>query len=270
MRENSKILLLKQINEEAKKASHKQYSKMQLQNLKQEKKIVFMDNYIVDVTEYIEHHLGGQINLIETLNHDVSRYLDATSSINADFNPHDHLVSTYQHILDKMVIGVVEDNSGLIINSKNENQVIEDLMSIISTRDLSKETKEFKFSPVNKYPNHSFSRFIPGCEFIGKHFAVKISLNKVSSVPLNKTRYYSVCLCLNTLIKEKHWIILKNVERIAQNQEIISPNLTDEEIKSDCLELYVKKYNFTGALSLHLHELNPHSEELIIRGPIVY
>ncbi len=175
MRENNKILLLKQINDEGKNASHKQYTKMQLQKLKQEKKIVFMDNYIVDVTEYIEHHPGGQINLIETLNHDVSRYLDATSSINPDFDPHDHLISTYQHILDKMVIGVVQDNSGLIIDSKNENQVIDDLMSLISTRDISKDTKEFKFSSVNKYPNYSFTRFIPGCEFIAKHFAVKMS-----------------------------------------------------------------------------------------------
>jgi len=64
--------------------------------------------------------------------------------------------------------------------------------------------------------------------------------------------------------------ILKNLERIAQKEEIVSPNLSDEEIKSDCLELYIKKYDFERAMSKYLHELSPHSEELIIRGPIVF
>jgi len=174
LRENNKVTLLNEINQEGKKASYKSYTRKELQNLKDTKKLVFMDNYIVDVTDYIEHHPGGQIQLLETINHDISRYLDGTCAINPDFDPHQHLISTRRHIYDKMVIGVVEDNCGLIYSSNNENMMVNENMSLISTRDITKDTKEFRFSPINKYPNYSFSRFLPGCEFIGKHFAVSI------------------------------------------------------------------------------------------------
>jgi hypothetical protein len=76
-------------------------------------------------------------------------------------------------------------------------------------------------------------------------------------------------LSLNETIKKKHLILLSNIERIFQKKELVSPNISNEELMSDCLELYIKKYDFEGGMSRYLHQLSPNSEEVIIRGPIV-
>ena len=241
------------------------FSKDELLNLKKQRKIVFFDNYIIDVTDFIEFHPGGQIHLIETLNHDVSRYLDATAAINPSFDPRSHMVSTYQHIFDTMIIGQIMNNSNLIVNS----EIIDEKFNPVSSRKIAKDTNEFRYGLISKNPNIRFSRFLQGYQWVGRHFAVIKILIKVSSVSLNKTRYYSICLCLNEIVYEKHRIILSNIIKLENNEPIVSPYLNEEEIISDSLELYIKKYNFEGGLSKFLHEQNKDSENIIARGPLV-
>ena len=51
---------------------------------------------------------------------------------------------------------------------------------------------------------------------------------------------------------------------------LISPDLKADEMTSDSLELYVKKYDFEGGLSKFLHDQIPNKDEIIARGPLVY
>ena len=175
LKEKHKILLIKQLDQEFKSNNVKIYSHLELSKLKKSRKIVFFDNYIIDVTDFIEHHPGGQIHLIETINQDVSRYLDATAAINPSFDPRSHLVSTYQHIFDSMIIGQFQDNSGLIIKSNKNSDIIDHELSLMSKRKIAKDTYEFKFQFKTKSQDIIFSRFLPGFEWMGRHFAVMIN-----------------------------------------------------------------------------------------------
>jgi len=108
--------------------------------------------------------------------------------------------------------------------------------------------------------NINFSRFLKGYDWIGRHFAV-------SSVSLNKTRYYSICLCLNNQIRLMLFELLNNITKLESKLEIISPELKADDLLSKNLEIYVKKYEFPNGLSKYLHDcLNPN--DLIAKGPI--
>ena len=71
------------------------------------------------------------------------------------------------------------------------------------------------------------------------------------------------------MLIEKHKILIDNVEKLAKGEAIVSANLKADEITSDSLELYVKKYPFEGGLSKYLHEVSTKTEKFIIRGPVV-
>jgi len=176
VKENNKILNFKDIFKDNKSKNIKVYSRSELEELKKEKKIVFLDNYIIDVTEFIENHPGGQVHLIENINHDVSRYLYGITSINSSFQPHYHSVRTYKHIFKNMIIGVLREESGLITNMKKESEVIDTELMLISSRYIAKDISEFKFSFKNQFPNVTFTRFIHGYKWVGRHIAVIINL----------------------------------------------------------------------------------------------
>jgi hypothetical protein len=54
-----------------------------------------------------------------------------------------------------------------------------------------------------------------------------------------------------------------------KKESIISPDLKADEVFSDSLELYIKKYNVEGGLSKYLHEVETQKEEIVAKGPIV-
>ena len=60
-----------------------------------------------------------------------------------------------------------------------------------------------------------------------------------------------------------------NIQRLENNEKIISPNLKGDELISDTLEIYVKKYEFQNGLSKHIHEINSSEEGILAKGPIV-
>ena len=62
---------------------------------------------------------------------------------------------------------------------------------------------------------------------------------------------------------------MQNVKRIENQEKIISADLKADELFSDSIEVYVKKYEFKNGLSKHLHETNENTEGLLAKGPIV-
>jgi len=117
------------------------------------------------------------------------------------------------------------------------------------------------------FPNQSFkfARFLKGTNWIAKHFSI-------TSKKLGKTRYYSVCLCLNQIMYAKHKMLLDNIRKREENDSTLgNPKIDKEEMYSSCLELFVKKYDFEGALSKYLHAYDTQSanhEDIFVIGPI--
>ena len=224
-----------------------------------------------DVGDFIESHPGGAHLLIKNLYQDIGRYVTGTQAFSKNFKPHPHNYLTHKHIIMQLAYGEIKDNHNIVSSSsKNqsiENQKINSLCDYISEKDcmLSNKTMivenvcEFQFT----FPQYDFSRILPNIYWIGRHFSV-------SSKKLNKTRYYSLSLCLNPFMKMKHKGLVNNIYKLENHEELDELTLTEQEMKSNYLCLYIKKYNFKNGLSKHIHNLPEKSQtDLIIRGPNV-
>lgn len=172
-KENYKIIHIKNLNIMQKNKILQVYSRQNIEEIKNKIKIAFLDNYIVDITDFIAYHPGGQINLLEATNYDISRYLSATAAINSNFEPNSHKLSTYQHIFEKMIIGVFSDDNKLVMYKQVTEYVEDEEVYLSQTRKIAKSTNEFKFTLKNKNSNYNFSRFLPGYDWVGRHYAVK-------------------------------------------------------------------------------------------------
>jgi len=212
--------------------------------------------------------------------------LSGTEPINTSFPSNNHLLSTYEYILKSLVIGQIDErnklvnpqihkqdvsNNGTISklevgNTNGDNLLVpqstnclDEEVVLTNIRTLSKDTAEFRFRIKNGTFN--FARFLHGCDWAGRHFAVTSSHS-------NKTRYYSVCLCLNELIATRHQLLLNNIQKLESNQSIVEPNLKADEMSDNTLEFYIKKYEQRQGLSKFIHELKTNDEGIIVRGPI--
>ena len=94
------------------------YSKKELKNLDFD--YVLYDNNIVDVTDFINHHPGGEIQLIESLKQDITRYITGSVAINGNFTPHKHSFLTNRHILTKMTVGLLQEDHNLILDTREK------------------------------------------------------------------------------------------------------------------------------------------------------
>jgi|LauGreDrversion4_2_1035121.scaffolds.fasta_scaffold450118_2 hypothetical protein len=84
---------------------------------------------------------------------------------------------------------------------------------------------------------------------------------------MNKSRLYSVCLCLNDEIIRVQEILLENLN-LLENKEDTKEIPIDVIRQPKYLEIYLKKYNFKDALSNYITS-SEKVEDLSIKGPIV-
>jgi len=146
-------------------------------------------------------------------------------------------------------------------------------------REIAYQTYELSFKPSLKDKNisYKYSRRLKGFSWIGKHFSI-------TSKSLNKTRFYSICLCLNDYLYNLHLKLLENVTKRSVEESLGGYDLhnvafqNDNKSLFDTLELYIKQYNFNNALSNLLTNYKVQSEfdqstyfegDLIINGPLV-
>lgn len=266
--------------EEIKKLNHEKRKPIitleQLNAQKSRRKFVLFENYVCDVTDFIDHHPGGAMIIEDNLYADVGRYLTGTQAYNKHFNNYDHYLMTHKHLIDQMTFAEIKDKHNLLVvgpsvgnpsevlgyKDQIENYINADNVVISEKREIAKHVCEFKIGGIQKTV---FARFLPGVFWMGRHFSV-------SSSRLNKTRYYSICLSLDEVIKKKHLALLNNIFYLEKKEaeKIVDTLLKEDEKTSENLHLYIKEYPSKKALSSHIHNhpLNTQSD-LIIRGPCV-
>jgi ferredoxin-NADP reductase len=122
---------------------------------------------------------------------------------------------------------------------------------------IAKDIYEYKFR-LSQEKDLKLTKYLPGIHWIGRHFSV-------SSKKLNKTRYYSICLSLNTFYQEKLLLLIAD----SKQNEMNDLKISKDEIFSDSFSIYSKHYPTKEALSHHLNTLTERSEsDLIIKGPL--
>ncbi len=166
------------------------FSREEIHEIKIKKKIVFFDNYIVDVEKFIDYHPGGKIHLIQNLGSDVSRFLCGSLSVNSHFEPHYHSLSAHKHLLENLVVGVFRENSGIIVTTDSKDVIVSpntkteflnlqffDLPVVwISSRIINVHVSEIRFTLKRNLQNYRFNRFLPGYTWTGRHYSVRIKL----------------------------------------------------------------------------------------------
>lgn len=108
-----------------------------------------------------------------------------------------------------------------------------------------------------------FALSIAGINWLRRHF-------EISSRDWNKTRFYSLCLCLHDEIQQKINLLLSNITILENKGKIISPKLNDNEYYEKIISFYVKDYDIPEGLSYCLNNLPAGTSSSVnIRGPIV-
>lgn len=274
-------------------SKYKIFSFKDLKNYKKQNpqiKYVLFENFIIDVTEFSTIHPGGN-NLIDSnLFTDIGRYITGTQAFSNDIKSYDHSSQTFIYIIEKLIIGILDENHNYIkqlgtdynkssrmsINqndlSENENKKLvtkntdsefyffEENMNFIEKNNIAEDTDQIVFYSEN----YKFAKFLSGIKWMGRHMSV-------NSDKLNKTRYYSICLCLSPYMKDKMNLILNNLKSLENNINIrksLIQTETEKENFSNNFYVYLKKYDFKNCLSKEIHEMK-HDDKILIRGPLV-
>jgi hypothetical protein len=217
-------------------------------NERKNKKFVIYDNYLLDVSNYIETHPGGRNLISDNLYNDVGRYMTGTQAYSANFHAWDHNYSTHCYAIKNLAYAELVNDSNIIQTKNSTNHVLNHSFKIDDKREIAQNIYEYRIS-TNEL---SFARFLTGHTWIGKHFTV-------TSKELNKTRYYTTCLALDDKLKDKHMNLLRSIKEEVAVTEVINKT-------SNYLNIYAKRYNYPKTLS---NQLYTSQEEFIFRGPMV-
>jgi hypothetical protein len=245
----------------------------QLNDEKKKKKYVLYENYVIDVSSYMKYHPGGSNMIEENLYSDMGRYLTGTQAYNKNVKPYSHNFTTIRYLLNNLNYGELKDDHRIIKISSDGNDGrlvdytsvnINEIYPLLSARrEIAENFYEYQFKFKG---NFKFSRLLPKLSWMSRHFSL-------SSKTLNKTRYYSLCLCLDPLIYKRHIELLDNLKHLKNNKNNLLQNLilNEDELISDYLSLYIKRYKFEGTLSDNIFSFSPKNQiDLIIKGPMVY
>ena len=230
----------------------------QISEEKSKKKFVMYENLLCDVTKYAEDHPGGKNMIKENFFSDISRYIIGNQGYSSKVSAYDHNFQTCEYAIKNLAYAIFLDDHKIVLK-KDTTAYLNHDMVFESKIEIAENSSQLNFS----HEGFKFPIFLPGTNWNGRHFAV-------SSIELNKTRYYSLCLCMNTIVQDKIKILFENIKNLENQESIKDCSINPSELYSDNFSLYVKSYNFPKGLAKYLHSIKPKSTSGInIRGPIV-
>ncbi len=257
-RNKHKVDLVTKTFEEKNNSEIKNYTLKQILDEKYKTKFVLYENLLLDVTKYAEDHPGGKNLIKDNLYLDVSRYITGNQAYSTTISAYDHNVQTYIYAINSLAYAKFTDDHRIVQQNNKTAYMNHDMIFEFKTSAADSTCQLLFSNGAFKFPI-----FLPGLNWVGRHFAI-------SSTELDKTRYYSLCLCLNTKIQERANMLFENIKSLEENHEIKILSIKDTELYSNNISFYIKSYNYERSLSLYLHNLKQASSSQInIRGPIV-
>lgn len=234
------------------------YNLKQIFDDKHKLKFVLYENLILDVSKYADDHPGGRNLIKDNFFSDISRYIVGNQGYSSKVSAYDHNLQTCVYAIKSLAYAkFIDDHRIVQINNKTtflNNEMIFEYKHMIA---------ESTYQLVFSHKSFQFPIFLPGISWFGRHFAV-------SSSELNKTRYYSLCLCMGKKMFDRANGLFKNIENLENKKPIDKQIIKETELYSNEISLFVKCYNFNNALSKYLNNrTNNTSSKINIRGPIV-
>ena len=147
------------------------------------RKLVILDEFVLDVYDYIDWHPGGKFLLSHNIGRDVSKFFHGGYSL--ENNLGSRPAPGYKHSnLARQVV-----NKLIIAQFQKERIVQSTLCHLVENEShlLNKTTKVLYLHSLNSESVPNFKAFYPGLSSLGKHFLVRtLTGNKPA-------RHYTVC-----------------------------------------------------------------------------
>jgi hypothetical protein len=270
-KEKNKVQIISNVFKESENLKIPIYAIQQVITEKKIKKFVIYENLLLDIEKYIEEHPGGRNILSNNLYQDISRYITGNQAFSTKISAYNHNVETHIFSIKNISYAMIKDQHKIILNMNGNSTYINNPMNFLNKITFADSTGKISFEKNG----FIFANFIKGFQWCGRHFSI-------SSITLNKIRYYSICICLNELPQKKFRQLLNNLILLEENNKIEDIKIEENERYTNQISFYIKSYNYPKALSQHINSIsknnisknenqneNYYNNEFIIRGPIV-
>ena len=117
----------------------------ELMNERKNKKFVIYENYLLDVSTYIETHPGGRNLLSDNLYGDVGRYMTGNQAYSSNFHAYDHNYATYIYALKKLAYGELVNDSNIVQTHNSINYFLNASFQIANKREIAQNIFEYRF-----------------------------------------------------------------------------------------------------------------------------
>ncbi|CAG9330475.1 unnamed protein product [Blepharisma stoltei] len=209
---------------------------------------VFLDEYVLDISGFMQNHPGGAYMLKDVIGEDVGKYINGCSSIGDGTFPYEHSQMA-KNLAYSLVVGNIAKNCNIIKPIEGDTIDWSMTWEIVRKHNISQSTVCVELRS-NAYEVREKPK---GLEWMGKHFQVeaKIGLNVVR-------RYYS-------LVSANLYSWKKQIEAEGIKCEFNAAQY-NESSTIGSLKLYIKHYP-DGKMSDFIYNLDSNST-IKIKGPL--
>lgn len=164
--------------------------------------LVIIDNIVLDVHNYLDHHPGGKFLLKKNVGRDISKFFYGGYQMINDkpaFSAHAHSYHAMK-VAKSMLLGFLSEHPANLVETVIINR------NAVNAADFS-----FCFQTVDKKANPGFRHWHSDLSMLGKHYLV------LNSAHPGVKRHYTICNVLNPLLNKA---VLSAVDNALNSKQV--------------------------------------------------
>lgn len=205
--------------------------------IKSGKRLVVLDNLVLDLGRFSMIHPGGKFALERTIGRDLSKFFYGGFHILSELGsqpPHAHSIKALE-IAKGMVVAKV---------AGEESSAKKVVCRIAKKTKNNSNTHTFCFETLDKQPHHSFSHFFLDHNNMGRHYLLNASSDPTTS------RQYTIC---NTMVPEFMEEMFKLADSVIHDTHFTFNKRLLEDEPQNRVYLTLKNYGRQTGLSARVH-----------------
>ena len=213
------------------------------------RKLVILDEFVLDVASYISWHPGGKFVFTHNIGQDISKFFHGGYSLEDNLGPRPAAGHKHSNVARQVV------NSLIIAQFQKEKQVQSTLCRLVDSEShmLNRTTKVLYLQEATGKIVPNFKPFYPGLSMLGKHFLVRVLTGT------KPARHYTVC----NVMRPKVYQALVRALNEGSAGNLVSLLTTQDENR---IALTIKNYNQPTGLSEKFFDRLPQTFE--VKGPM--
>eukprot|EP00357_Protocruzia_adherens_P010652 CAMPEP_0115008406 /NCGR_PEP_ID=MMETSP0216-20121206/21901_1 /TAXON_ID=223996 /ORGANISM="Protocruzia adherens, Strain Boccale" /LENGTH=859 /DNA_ID=CAMNT_0002375823 /DNA_START=310 /DNA_END=2889 /DNA_ORIENTATION=+ len=232
------------------------------------KRYILMDNFVLDITDYVTSHPGGAFIFQDlALHDDISRFIVGNYALNQKVSVHVHSIASQKYIHNNLICGLLtvanknvkSKSSDIEIETPSTEKPGKETWELTEKQNLTSDTLQcyFKSNTIDIDPTPN------NLESMGRHFKVTATVNGK-----RVTRLYTTVFSLHhTRTRQRNELTAKASiqldEEFLKKEENVGPHEGANE-----LNLVLKVYGKTAKLTPFLAQYGPNGRSNFdIEGP---